>query len=271
MHPSDDTLRTLLSDAYYSGEVQLAEVRADGTVVRRGQPIRLERILGFDDEEGGLWVLEGVPLSTPRAPFAVERLTLDGPRGPQLGPFPSRPRAVISRGRQVWVLEADQHRVTRLNRSGQVEREYRDTNNPSAITPGPDSLFVIEASRTQLTKFSAEGQAIWRAPKFQGLAWVLPNPTGGGGWAAANGFEGGEGGVFRFDDEGKMSRLPLSVTPRMPDDWSQQRLGRDVARSDTTGRIYFRDPTGIVILEPDGTLVRRVEGFRFATERPLRG
>jgi hypothetical protein len=77
--------------------------------------------------------------------------------------------------------------------------------------------------------------------------------------------------VFRFDDEGKMSRLPLSVTPRMPDDWSQQRLGRDVARSDTTGRIYFRDPTGIVILEPDGTLVRRVEGFRFATERPLRG
>jgi hypothetical protein len=270
VHPPDGTLRTLLSEAYYSGEGQLAELQADGTVVRRGQPIRVERILGFDDEEGGLWVLAGTPLSAPRAPFAVERLTLEGPRGPRLGPFQSRPRAVISRGWQVWVLETDQHRVTRLNRSGQVEREYPDTNNPSAVSPGPDSPFVIEASGTQLSRFSAEGQAIWRVPKFQGLAWVLPDPTGGG-WAAARGFEGREGGVFRFDAEGRVSRLPLSVTPRTPDDWSLDRLGRDVARSSATGRIYLRDTAGIVILEPDGTLVRRIEGFRFVTDRPLRG
>jgi hypothetical protein len=271
MHPSDGTLWTLLGEAHYGATVQLAELRADGTVVRRGQPVQFERILGFDEEEGSLWVLAGTPLSAPRAPFAVERLTFDGPRGPRLGPFPSRPRAVISRGRQVWVLEADQHRVKRLDRAGQVEREYRDTNNPTEIIPGPDSLFVIEASRTQLTRFSAEGQAVWRVPKFQGLAWVLADPTGGDGWAAAQGFEGREGGVFRFDAEGKVSRLPLSVTPRTADDWSQHKLGRDVARSGATGRIYFRDPTGLVILEPDGTLVRRVEGFRFATERPLRG
>ena len=272
VHPSDGTLRTLLGEAYYSATVQLAEVRGDGTVLRRSQPIQLERILGFDDEEeGGLWILAGTPLAAPRAPFAVERLTLDGPRGPQLGPFPSRPRAVISRGRQVWVLETAQHRVTRLDRAGQVEREYRDTNNPSAIAPGPDSLFVIEASWTQLTKFSADGQAIWRVPKFQGLAWVLPDPSGGGGWAAAHGFEGREGGVFRFDAQGTVSRLPLSVAPRTPDDWSQHRQGWDVVRSGATGRIYFRDPTGIVILEPDGTLVKRVEGFRYAEERALRG
>jgi hypothetical protein len=44
-----------------------------------------------------------------------------------------------------------------------------------------------------------------------------------------------------------------------------------VVRSGATGRIYFRDPTGIVILEPDGTLVKRVEGFRYAEERALRG
>ena len=269
--PADGTLWTLLSTEYYGTSVQLAQIREDGTVVRRGPPILSERVLGFDPEEGGIWVLAGTPLASPHAPFAVELLTLDGPRGPQLGRFSSRPQAVVSQGRQVWVLKTDQHRVTRLNRSGQVEREYRDTNNPLAVAPGPDGLFVAEASRTQLSKFSADGEALWRIPRFKGLAWVLPDPVSGGGWAAAQGFEGLESGVFRFDAEGRLSRLPVSFTPRTPDDYGRHRLGQDVARSGLTGRIYLQDASGIVILEADGTLVRRVEGFRFATEKPLRG
>jgi len=266
---ADGTLWTLLSTEHYGTSTQLAQIREDGTVARRGPAILSERLLGFDAEKEGIWVLAGPPLASPHAPFAVELLTLDGARDPQVGPFPSRPHGVVSRGAQVWVLETDQHRVTRLNRSGQVEREYRDLNNPLAVDPGPGSLFIIEASRTQLSKFSSDGTALWRVPRFKGLAWVLPDADSGGGWTAAQGFEGLESGVFRFDAEGRVSRLPVPFVPRTPDEYGYHRLGQDAARSSLTGRIYLRDVSGIVILEADGSPVRRAEGFRFAMEKPL--
>lgn len=116
-------------------------------------------------------------------------------------PFTSKPRVVLAWGQQTWVVEPDQHRVTRLDRSsGRTEREYRDVNRPTDMAVDAGGFVLIEANQTQLSRFSLEGQLLWRVPRFQGLTWVIPDGSGGG-WVGAQRFEGRDGGVFRYAKE----------------------------------------------------------------------
>jgi hypothetical protein len=53
--------------------------------------------------------------------------------------------------------------------------------------------------------------------------------------------------------------------------WDRLHHASHAVRDAAHGRLYVRDGQAIVILRTDGTLVKRVEGFRFAQERPARG
>ncbi len=273
VNPADGTLWGLLSrDPWGVSMVHLVRVDEKGQVVQQGPQIAYDRIIGFDGVEGGVWVVGGTPDSSNRPPYFVERLTFGGFQGPRLGPFASKPRIVVSSGQQVWVLEPDQHRVTRLDRrTGRVEQEYRDVNRPTDIAVDAGAIILIEANQTQLSKFSPEGQPLWRIPRFQGLSWILPDPGTGGGWVGATHFEGKSGGVFRYDSNGKISLVSGDMKPWAANEWSRRRLGPDAVWAARQGRIYVREAQAIDVLRPDGTLLKRMEGFRYAKEQPLRG
>ncbi len=272
VEPAGATLLVLLSQEPWGyGPVTLARIGEDGAVLRHGPPIVYDRVVGVDGEDGGLWVLSGIPTTPPQPPFSIERMTLGGPQGPKLGPFASRPRLALTHGQTVWVLEPDQHRITRLDRAGRVERQYGDMNRPTDLAVDAGSFVVVEASQTQLTKFTLDGRALWRIPRFQGLAWVLPETGTGGGWVGASSFDGRKGGVFRYAPDGGISRLSEAVTVRATGDWNRSRLGADAVQAAGRGRLFLREPLAIVILQPDGALLKRLDGFRYPAPRPLRG
>ena len=271
VNPTDGMVLALLSTEPWGNiTLQLVQIGEDGSVSQRGPQILSERIVGFEEGERALWVLAGQPTSSPRAPFFVEQLTIGGFRGPRLGPFTSKPQVTLARGQQVWVLEPEQHRVTRLDRTGRVEQEYRDVNRPTHLAVDQGALVVIEANQTQLSKFSPDGRNLWRVPRFQGLGWILPEAGTGGGWVGAQRFESQEGGVFRFESDGKISRLPAKITPRTTGEWNRGRLAPEAVRAVGQGRIYCRDFQAIVILGGDGAVLKRVEGFRYAQPQRVR-
>jgi hypothetical protein len=169
------------------------------------------------------------------------------------------------------VVEPEQHRVTRLDQTGRIEREYRDVNQPTDIATDARGFTLIEAGQTQLSRFSPDGQLLWRIPRFQGLAWILPEVETGGGWVGAQRFEGREGGVFRYQADGRISRVSGVAISRAFVGWDRLHHASHAVRDAAHGRLYVRDGQAIVILRTDGTLVKRVEGFRFAQERPARG
>ncbi|MEK6718365.1 MAG: hypothetical protein AABZ16_12835, partial [candidate division NC10 bacterium] len=155
--------------------------------------------------------------------------------------------------------------------TGRIEREYRDVNRPTDIAVDASGLMLIEANQTQLSRFSLEGQLVWRIPRFQGLAWVIPDGASGGGWVGAQRFEGREGGVFRYEADGKVSRVSGLVAPRVTSEWNRGRLAPDAIRAARQGRVYIREGQAISILGVDGTLLKRIEGFRYKTEQRVRG
>jgi hypothetical protein len=273
VNPADGTLWGLLSkDPWGVSMVHPIRVDEKGQVVQQGPQIAYDRVIGFDGVEGGVWVLRGTPESSNRPPYSVERLTFGGFQGPRLGPFASRPRVAVASGQQVWVLEPDQHRVTRLDRmTGRIEQEYRDVNRPTDIAVDAGAIILIEANQTQLSKFSPQGQALWRVPRFQGLGWILPEPGTGGGWVGATHFEGRPGGIFRYDSGGKVSLLAGDMKLWVANEWNRRRLAPDAVWAGRQGRIYVREGAAIAVLRPDGTLLRRVGGFRYAKEQPIRG
>lgn len=263
------TLLVLLGQERYGGPVHLAELREDGTVIRRGPEILPDRVLGFDSDSPSVWVIAGMPTATARPPFVVQRMTLEGLTGPHFGPFATRPRRALAADRGLWVVEPDQHRVTHLDLGGMLVREYRDLNRPSEIAVERGSLMVIEAGQTQLTRFGPDGAAAWRLPRFQGLAWIVPDPEAGGGWVGAVRYESAEGGVFRYEADGRIARLPVTISPRFPGDGVRNRLAPDAIRDPAHDRFYLWDGQGIAILGGDGKLLKRVQAFRYATPRPL--
>lgn len=271
-HPTDGTFWALLAtERWGHATVQLAKVGEKGVILQRGPQVGYDRIVGFDAEEGSLWVLAGPSNPAPGTAHFVERMTFGALQAPRLGPFASKPRSVITQGKKIWVVEANQHRVTRFDRTGRVEKEYRDLNRPTNIAIDAGSLFVVEAAQTQLSRFSMEGQALWRTPRFQGISWILPEPETGGGWVGAQGFEGQARGVFRYNPDGKVSHAAtagaLQTTRGV---WARPDLAPDSIRSRTNGRLYIREDRTIVILTPDGAVLKRVEGFRYATEQRVR-
>ncbi len=191
VNPSDGTLWALLTtEPWGYSTVKVVQVRLDGHVVQQSPVMAGERIVGFDREAGAVWFLAGVPAAPPpQPPFFVDRMTFGGVGGPRLGPFPSKPIIVRSRDQKIWVVEPGQHRVTRLDQTGRVEREYRDVNQPTAIAVDATGFTLIEAAQTQLSRFSLDGQLLWRVPRFHGLAWILPEAETGGGWVGAQRFE----------------------------------------------------------------------------------
>ena len=269
-NPPEETLLALVSqEPYLAGPVQLAELSEEGTIIRRGPQIHADRILGFDRGSGRMWALTGTPTSSPQPPFFVQRFGLDGFDGPRMGPIASRPRCAVNVGHTLWVVETDRSRVSRYDSSGALAREYWDLNRPTEIAVGARSFLAIEANQTQLTRFAFDGTVLWRAPRFQGLAWILPEPGTEGGWVAATQYENGEGGIFRYDTDGRIVRLPAVINPRPYAEWSRGRLAGDVIGDLGHGRFYVREPNAIAIVRTDGTLIRRVNGFRFVTPRPL--
>ena len=271
-NPTDGTFWALVATERWGySTVQLVKVGEDGAILQRGPQVPYERIVGFDAEEGSLWLLAGSPNPPPGTPHYVERMTLGGSQAPRLGPFLSKPRSVIAHGKEIWVIEADQHRVTRFDRTGRVEKEYRDVNRPTEIAIDAGSVIIVEAAETQLSKFSMEGQAIWRTPRFAGISWVLPEPGTGSGWVGAQSFEGRQGGLFRYDPNGKIFPVSDVSLPRKTRGiWSRPDLVPDAIRANTSGHLYIREERAIVILAPDGTVLKRVEGFRYAREQRVR-
>ncbi|MBI2001563.1 MAG: hypothetical protein HYS69_10360 [candidate division NC10 bacterium] len=162
--------------------------------------------------------------------------------------------------------------MTHLDRgTGRIEREYRDVNRPTDIAVDASGLMLIEANQTQLSRFSLEGQLVWRIPRFQGLAWVIPDGAYAGGWVGAQRFEGREGGVFRYEPDGKVTRVSGLVAPRVTSEWNRGRLAPEAIRAARPGRVYIREGQAISILGVDGSLLKRIEGFRYKTEQRVRG
>jgi hypothetical protein len=169
------------------------------------------------------------------------------------------------------VLESEQHRVSRFEPTGRLAQEYRDLNRPTDVAPDGDGLTAVEAAHTQLSAFGPAGELRWRVPRFQSLDAVLPDPDVGGGLLTASAFEGQKPGVYRYTREGRITRLPVDLAPRVPQEGSRFRMARSAVRDAGHGRVYLRDSTGIAILGADGALLRRVDGFRYRTPRPVRG
>ena len=271
-NPLQDTFWALVameSWGYY-GKVQLARMGEDGSIRQRGPQLDYQQILGFDEGEGSLWVLAS--LNPPQGtPYFVRRMTLEGFKEPRLGPFSFRPQSVLAQGEWIWVVEPGQHRVSRFDRSGRAQLEYRDLNLPSEIAVDGGFLVVAEAARTQLSKFSTDGKPIWRVPRFQELGWILPDPGTGGGWVGARRFESQEGGIFRYDAEGKISRpSEVQIFPGLRGGLERPRFTHRVVRSSSSGQFYIREEQAVLILAPDLTMLKRVEGFRHAAEQPAR-
>jgi hypothetical protein len=268
--PRHGALLALLSEQrYMAGPVRLVQLGEYGTFVRRSPQIHSDRILGFDRDTGDTWALIGTTMASPQPPFVVQRFGLDGFSGPRIGPVASRPRALLVAERSVWIVETDEHRVSRYDLSGTLRREYRDLNRPTEIAVDGGSLLVVEANQTQLTRFAADGSALWRVPRFQGLAWILPDPRTGGGWVAATRYESAAGGVFRYEADGRIVPFLQSTGPRAFADGTPGRLAGDVVGDLSHRRFYVREGQTVAIAGTDGTLVRRVETFHFATPRPL--
>ena len=269
--PRDGALLALLSqERYPAGPVQLVRLQDDGTVVRRSPQIHSDRILGFDRDAGETWALIGTMMASPQPPFVVQRFGFDGFSGPRVGPVASRPRSLLVAERSLWIVETDEHRVSRYDLSGTLRREYRDLNKPTEIAvDGGGSLVVVEANGTQLTRFAADGSVLWRVPRFQGLAWILPEPRTGAGWVAASRYENAPSGVFRYEADGRIVRLPLTTSPRASADGTRGRFAGDVIGDLARGRLYVRENQSAAIVGTDGGLIRRVDTFHFATPRPL--
>jgi len=268
--PRHGALLALLSEErYMAGPVRLVQIGEYGAIVRRSPQIHSDRILGFDRDTGDTWALIGTTMASPQPPFVVQRFGLDGFNGPRIGPLASRPRALLVAERGLWIVETDEHRVSRYDLSGTLRREYRDLNRPTEIAVDGGSLLVVEANQTQLTRFAADGSVLWRVPRFQGLAWILPEPRTGGGWVAAARYESAGGGVFRYEADGRIVPLLNSTDPRAAAGWTRGRLAGDVIGDLGRGRFYAREGQAVAIVGTDGTLVRRVETFRFAAPRPL--
>jgi hypothetical protein len=266
---ADGRVLALVVARRWSSEASLVRLGDDGQVVERSVPVALDRVLGFDAATGSVWTVAGPTSAPAQGPHFIQRFGVAGLREPRLGPFESVPRAVVSAGDDVWVLENQRHRITRLDAaSGRVVREYRDLNDPVDVAVARGTLYVIEAHRTQLTAVAEDGRILWRAPRFHGLAWAVADPTGGG-WVGASTFEGAAGGVLRFQRDGTVTRLPATVGTAPRPDWPR-RVGADVARSAHDGRLFFLAPEAIAVMSPDGVSVTRVTGFRFSTERRLR-
>jgi len=269
MDGEGQVLALMTSQRWNHSEVSLVRLDEDGRAVERSPPIALDRVLGFDVASRGVFILAG-PVSFPRKPpHFVQRLTLTGLREPKLGPFESVPRTVVSAGSDVWVVENERHRITRWDASGQQTREYRDLNGPLDIAADAGGLYVIEASRTQLTRLTEDGRVAWRVPRFQGLTWAVAEPGGGGGIVAASTFEGAEAGLLRVGPDGAITHVPATARPQPRTDW-QRRVGASVIRAARDGRLLFLENEAIAILSADGSTVTRVVGFRLPTEQRLR-
>lgn len=255
-------LLALVAPERWSSEVALVRLDEGGQVLQRSVPIALDRVLGFDARSATVWIVAAPTAPRAQPPHFIQRMGVDGTREPRLGPFHSVPRAVVA-GDDVWVLETQQHRVTRLDAaSGRIVREYKDLNDPAEIAVDGATLYVIEANRTQLTSIAEDGRILWRRPRFQGLTWAVPDPARGGGWVGAAMFEGAAASVLRFERDGTIARLPASARPAPRGD-GQRRVAGDVVRSARDGRLFFREPEAIAILSADGATVTRVVGFRF--------
>ena len=263
-------LALLSEERYMAGPVRLVQLGEYGTVVRRSPQIHSDRILGFDRDTGDTWALIGTTMASPQPPFVVQRFGFDGFTGPRIGPIASQPRALLVAERGVWIVETDEHRVRRYDLAGTLRREYRDLNKPTEIAvDGGGSLVVVEANGTQLTRFAADGSVLWRVPRFQGLAWILPEPRTGAGWVAASRYENAPSGVFRYEADGRIVRLPLTTSPRAFADGTRGRLARDVIGDLARGRLYVRENQSAAIVGTGGGLIRRVDTFHYATPRPL--
>jgi hypothetical protein len=208
-------------------------------------------------------------MASPQPPFLVQRYGFDGFSGPRVGPIASRPRSLLVAERSLWIVETDEHRVSRYDLSGTLRREYRDLNKPTEIAVDGGSLVVVEANQTQLTRFATDGSVLWRVPRFQGLAWVLPEPRTGAGWVAASRYENAPSGVFRYEADGRIVRLPFTTSPRAFSDSTRGRLAGDVIGDLGRGRFYVREGQAAAIVGTDGGLIRRVDTFRFSAPRPL--
>jgi hypothetical protein len=261
-------LALMTSQRWNHSEVSVVRLDEDGRAGERSPPIALDRVLGFDVGSQGVWVLAG-PVSSPRKPpYFVQRLTVTGLREPKLGPFESVPRAVVSAGNEAWVVENERHRITRWDASGRQTREYRDLNGPLEIAVDAGGAYVIEASRTQLTRLTEDGRVAWRVPRFQALTWAIAE-SGGGGIVAASTFEGAQAGLLKVSADGAISPLPATARPQPRNDW-QRHVGSGVVRSVRDGRLLFIENEAIAILSADGTTLTRVVGFRLPTEQRLR-
>lgn len=271
--PAEGHLLALVSDQRWGhSEVSLARVGEDGRVTQRGTLIAFNRILGWDPAASAVWTLVGLAPPRGQGPFFIERVTLAGPQAPRLGPFTSVPRSVLAHGDAVWVVETEQHRLTRLDlASGRTVREYRDLNGPTDIATDGGSAYVIEANRTQLTRVSADGRVLWRVPRFEGLAWVLAVPATGEAWAGASMFDGKPAGIVRVGPDGSIAAAGAGIKPEARADWRGRRLTTTAVRSARTGYLYLLDQRGIVIVGPDGALLKRLEGYRFPKEQRVRG
>ena len=260
-------LALITNERWSQSELTLVRLADDGQVLQRGPLIAFERVIGFDVASGSVWILAAPTSAGP--PHFIQRTSVTGPREPRLGPFDSLPRAVLSVGNDVWVVEADRHRITRVDgTSGRLVREYRELNAPSEIAVDGGRLYVVEANRTQLTCFADDGHVLWRVPRFQGLTWAVPDPVTGGGWVGASSFEGAPASMLRFERDGAVTRVPATAHPLPRGDW-RRRIGPDVVRS-RDGRLYFLEHEAIVILTADGATVTRVVGFRFPSGQRLR-
>lgn len=270
--PGDGHLLALVSEQRWGhSEVSLTRIAQDGQVIQRSAPVAFDRILGFDPATSGVWTLAGRASSRSAGPYFIERMTFAGAQGPRLGPFVSVPRSVHSQPGEVWVVETEQHRVTRLDpASGQPLREYRDLNGPTDIAVETGSVYVIEANRTQLTKLSDDGRVLWRVPRFQGLAWVLADAGTGGGWVGASMFDGRAAGILRVGPDGSIAPVAAGSTAEGRADWRRRRLAADAVRSARHGGLYLLDNRGLAILNADGGLLKRVDGYRFPKEQRVR-
>ena len=266
----DGQLLVLMSESLWQqGQLSLARIGEGGRVLERTAPIAAERVLGFDGAAGGVWILAAPGVSPPQPPHFVQRLTLGGLREPRLGPFDSRPRAVRSAGADVWVVETERHRITRLEAStGRLVHEYRELNSPADVMVDGGTLTIIEANRTQLTRLAEDGRVLWRVPRFQGLAWAIPEPGTGAGWVGATTFAGAVGGVLKFGADGAVTRVGASLRPQPQQEW-QHRAAPDALRT-ADGRIFVLEPQGIAILGADGATATRLIGFRFPGGARLR-
>jgi hypothetical protein len=263
-------LALVSNDRWSESDVSLVRLHDDGQSLQRSPPVAFDRVLGFDAATGSVWIVAAPTSARPQPPHFIQRTTVAGLREPRLGPFDSLPRAVVTAGNAVWVVEPERHRITRWDAaSGRLVREYRDLNAPVEVATDNGTLYVIEANRTQLTCIAEDGRILWRVPRFQGLTWAVADPATGGGWVGASTFEGAPAAVLRFQRDGAIARVPTTARPLPRGDW-RRRVGPDVVRSARDGRLFFLEQEAIAILSADGATVTRVVGFRFPSGQRLR-